>query len=449
MRLRCPSLVARRSRKESSSWCCRLQSKCKHPPLDRRIRAKSALMASDRCMDFVSLNELTSHSAHVGIKHAAALLSDSFKQGEHRLKVYLHKSGDGTQTRSFHHQRDYSCCFFGRDVVRPDVGMKFAKCDLTRATAIALNFTFAIRAKTLRVTVVTLDARHWVFSLTCGAEKAHNSVRVLGCGSYPRRGLTPQSSSRWVRGIKCWGDCSVLSEFPRSLGACSKSHELQSPYRGGIQGFATENAPVLFANHWWWSDAHSSLLPLAPYGSLRCSSSARPCAFARPGFESLYFLPRFFPLIITSPSDTKPSIIRSTRSGLYPDCSSPSFISPPVANSFSRNAFWPSRIRSAASLSLEGLAVSDTTRPSFSKIFMISEDGLGKNDGAAGSGTRSWRTMSGVLAGKLAISVSNFASCFSTKSAEPSAANSCSPTFILRLDSLTGETSQIRMDYYG
>src|SRR6202050_2868952 len=160
-------------------------------PLGRGIRAKSALMASNRRVNFVSLDKVGAHAAYVGIKYSAALLPSSLKQRKHRLKVYFHESGDSTQTCTLHHQRQYTGHFLGRDVVRPDAGVRFAECDFARATAVALDFTFAIRSKTLRVTMVTSDARHRAFSLTCGAEKAHNLTRVLGCGSYPRRGLAP------------------------------------------------------------------------------------------------------------------------------------------------------------------------------------------------------------------------------------------------------------------
>ena len=64
------------------------------------------------------------------------------------------------------------------------------------------------------------------------------------------RGLLPRAEQprRPVRAghgaSNCWGDCSVLSEFCDLTGSCSRSHELQSPHRRGIQGFAPKECPA-------------------------------------------------------------------------------------------------------------------------------------------------------------------------------------------------------------
>src|SRR5580704_5263276 len=223
-------------------------------PLSGSIGPQSALMASNRSVDFVSLDKIGAHSAHVGIEHLAASLPRGLKQRKHRLEVYVHESGDSTQTRALHHQRQHTRHLFGGDIVCSNAGVRFAERDFTRGTAVSLNFSLSIRAKSLRVTMVTSDAHHWAFSLTCGAEKAHNFTWVLGCGSYPRRGLTPHPVRAECGVLNVGGLSQARTDSNRGNSPAFYQLNYQPRNGEGIQRFAPENALCSFTHRWWWSD---------------------------------------------------------------------------------------------------------------------------------------------------------------------------------------------------
>jgi hypothetical protein len=96
--------------------------------------------------------------------------------------------------------------------------MGFGKTRITGSAFPALNTALTEVTKSFAVLMLALYARH--IGLVFLARQADNefasALRLTPRAEQPRRPVRAGHGA-----FNCWGDCSVLSEFPRSQGACS------------------------------------------------------------------------------------------------------------------------------------------------------------------------------------------------------------------------------------
>jgi hypothetical protein len=225
-------------------------------PFLRSIATQSLFVASNERMQLIGLHQVGLNPANQTIKQPLALRSRRHHEIKNRSDVKARQSRDRTHAHAFHHQFQNA----GSRVQIGVVGLK--PFDGLRESGIA-----GLAAPTLdaALTKVTELFAGLMLAFEAGHDPALDFLagRADDCFASALR-LTPRAeqprfSVRAESGASgCWGDCSVLSEFPRSRGACSKSHELQSPNRGGIQGFAPKNALVLDSSPCRSSDCHGN-----------------------------------------------------------------------------------------------------------------------------------------------------------------------------------------------
>jgi hypothetical protein len=151
-------------------------------PLGGRVGIQTALVATHKTPDFVSLNMPGPNAAHRAVKDSAAMLASIDHEAHDRVLIEIGEAGDRPDAHALKHEAEYLSSAIKVGVVGSErLGRRVGKRGFAGIAAVALDSALAVCSKLVGCIVLAADAGHGAFPLNWGGESG--TMRLgLECG---------------------------------------------------------------------------------------------------------------------------------------------------------------------------------------------------------------------------------------------------------------------------